>query len=82
MMSKRLTVTMAVLGLALVGACGDDSPATNTVESPASNTQRAAPATSTASSEGNVGDITGNTPVAGDDDVVQGNQPMLSSAAD
>ena len=34
-----------------------------------------------ASTEGNVGDITGDKPVAGEDDsVVQGNQPMQSFA--
>jgi hypothetical protein len=36
-----------------------------------------------ASTEGNVGDITGDKPVAGEDDsVVQGNQPMQSFAVE
>ena len=57
----------------LVAACDDDAPSTNTVgEGPVSPTETI---------DGNVDDVTGGTPVAaGDDSIVQGNQPMLSSA--
>ena len=80
---------LAVLSSFVAAACEDDAPSTNTVDAPTTGT---APGTgsdgsgsvsSTRSTEGNVGDITESTPVAaGDDDVVQDNQPMLSSATD
>ena len=82
MTSKRVTIGLTVLCLTIVGAC-DDSPTTNTVQGPSTNGPGASSGPATQSTEGNVGDITGSTPVAaGNDDVVQGNQPMQSSADD
>jgi len=83
MTSKQVTIGLMVLCLTIVGACDDDSPTTNTVQGPSTNGPGASSGPATESTEGNVGDITGSTPVAaGNDDVVQGNQPMLSTADD
>ena len=80
MIAKRLAIALTLLSLAVVGACDEDSPSTNTVDGPA---PPAGTGMTQASTEGNVGDITGNRPVAGEDEsVVQGNQPMQSFAVD
>ncbi len=58
MSAKRLAIASTVLSsLAVVGACGDDSPSTTTVDGPAPT---AGTGMTQASTEGNVGDITGN----------------------
>ena len=76
MSAKRQAIELPILSLAVVGGCSDDSPSTNTVDGSAPT---AGTGMTQASTEGNVGDITGNKPVAGEDDsVVQGNQPMQS----
>ena len=76
------TATVTVLSLSAAAACGDDGPATN-IDPPSTNTTGAGSVASTGATDGNVGVITASTPVgAGDDSVVQGDQPMLSSAVD
>ena len=73
------TATLTVLCLALATACADDAPSTNTTDTTSTDTIGGG----SVPTEGNVGDITASTPVgAGDDSVIQGDQPMLSSAVD
>ena len=77
------TATLTVLCLSIATACADGAPATNTIDTPSTNTTGAGSGSPTDATEGNVGDITASTPAgAGDDSVIQGNQPMLSSAVD
>ena len=74
---------IATLCLSIATACGDDTPGTNTLDDPPTDPSVPGSVSSTGPAEGNVGDITGSTPVAaGDNSVIQGNQPMLSSAVD
>ena len=74
MIGKRLLVGLAVVSLTIAAACGDD-------DAPSTNTVGQGSVSSTGSTAGNLGDVTGGTPVAaGDDSIVQGNQPMQSSA--
>lgn len=83
MFCKRVPVALAVLSLPLAAACGDDAPSTNTVAPPSVTTVGDGSVSPTEPTEGNVGDITGSTPVAAaDDSVIQGDQPMQSSAVD
>jgi hypothetical protein len=73
MIGKRLLVALAVVSFTIAAACGDDAPSTNTVGQGS--------VSPTGSIAGNLEDVTGGTPVAaGDDSIVQGNQPMQSSA--
>ena len=68
--------------LSVAAACDDDSPSTNTDDSPSMNSGEGS-ISPTGPTQGNVGDITASTPVAaGDDSVVQGNQPMQTSTED
>ena len=73
MIGKRLLVGLAVVSLTFAAACDDDAPSTNTVGQGS--------VSPTGSTAGNLDDVTGGTPVAaGEDSIVQGNQPMQSSA--
>ena len=79
----RLPAVVAVVLVSLAAACDDDAPSTNTIAPAPAGTVGAGSGSPTGSVEGNVGDITGITPVAGQDDsVIQGNQPMQTFAVD
>jgi len=80
---RRLAAVVAVMLVALAAACDDDAPSTNTNAPSPAGTVGGGSDSPTGSTEGNVGDITGITPVAGEDDsVIQGNQPMQTFAVD
>jgi len=79
----RLAAAVAVMLVPLAAACDDDAPSTNTITPPPAATVGGGSGPPTGSVEGNVGDFTGVTPVAGgDDSVIQGNQPMQTFAVD
>ncbi len=69
MACTRLRTSLAVALLVVGAACSDDAPSTNTVEGSPTPTQR---------TDDNL-NAAATTPVAaGEDSIVQGNQPMQS----
>jgi hypothetical protein len=72
MACKPIGVSLAVVLLGLGGACGDDdAPSTNTA---------GGSSTPTEDTDGNALNETATTPVAaGEDSIVQGNQPMQTA---